>query len=94
MLGSLPWAQAQANKLLTATSRVLEVNGKPAKVFGLMGRDGKPDLTLSTGERFVVMLDSSQANGFEPQCMPMTDTELSDIASAATTGLSNIPKEG
>ncbi|HQT65529.1 MAG: copper oxidase [Acidocella sp. 21-58-7] len=58
LLGYMPWAQAQANKLLTATSRILEVNGKPAKVFGLMGPDGKPGLMLSPGERFAVTLDN------------------------------------
>ncbi|HQT37992.1 MAG TPA: multicopper oxidase family protein [Acidocella sp.] len=57
-LGAIPQAQAQADKLLTATSRVLEVNGKPAKVFGLMGPDGKPGLTLSPGERFAVTLNN------------------------------------
>lgn len=51
-------AQTQAPKRLTATSRVLDVNGKPAKVFGLTGPEGKPGLTLAPGERFAVMLDN------------------------------------
>ncbi|MGH7122227.1 MAG: multicopper oxidase family protein [Acetobacteraceae bacterium] len=46
-------------KLLTATTRVLEVNGKPAHVFGLTGPDGRPGITLAPGERFRVEL----ANG-------------------------------
>src|SRR6202051_1134078 len=41
---------------LTAGTRTLAVNGKPARVFGLSGPDGKPGLTLSPGERFKVDL--------------------------------------
>src|ERR1700674_5802042 len=37
---------------LTAGTRTLAVNGKPARVFGLIGPDGKPGITLSPGERF------------------------------------------
>ncbi len=41
---------------LTAATRTLAVNGKPAKVFGLIGPNGKPGITLSPGERFHVDL--------------------------------------
>src|SRR5258705_9259001 len=41
---------------LTAGNRILAVNGKPAPVFGLIGPNGKPGLTLSPGERFHVDL--------------------------------------
>jgi FtsP/CotA-like multicopper oxidase with cupredoxin domain len=41
---------------LTAGTRTLVVNGKPARVFGLTGPDGRPGLTLSPGERFKVDL--------------------------------------
>src|SRR5712672_3120939 len=41
---------------LTAGTRTLAVNGKPARVFGLMGPDGKPGIMLSPGERFHVDL--------------------------------------
>ena len=41
---------------LTAGTRTLAVNGKPAQVFGLSGPDGKPGITLSPGERFHVDL--------------------------------------
>jgi FtsP/CotA-like multicopper oxidase with cupredoxin domain len=41
---------------LTAGTRTLAVNGKPARVFGLTGPDGKPGITLSPGERFKVDL--------------------------------------
>src|ERR1700742_4973100 len=41
---------------LTAGTRILDVNGKAASVFGLTGPDGKPGLTLAPGERFAVSL--------------------------------------
>src|SRR5258708_40183509 len=41
---------------LTAGTRILDVHGKPARVFGLTGPDGKPGITLSPGERFRVDL--------------------------------------
>src|SRR3979490_324105 len=41
---------------LTAGTRTLAVNGKPARVFGLIGPNGKPGITLSAGERFHVDL--------------------------------------
>src|SRR5713101_9544346 len=41
---------------LTAGTRTLAVNGKPAKVFGLIGPNGIPGITLSPGERFDVDL--------------------------------------
>jgi len=39
---------------LTAGTRTLAVNGKPARVFGLVGPDGNPGITLSSGEQFRV----------------------------------------
>jgi FtsP/CotA-like multicopper oxidase with cupredoxin domain len=41
---------------LTAGTRTLAVNGKPARVFGLTGPNGKPGVTLAPGERFHVDL--------------------------------------
>jgi FtsP/CotA-like multicopper oxidase with cupredoxin domain len=41
---------------LTAGTRTLAVNGKPARVFGLIGPNGKPGIRLSPGERFHVDL--------------------------------------
>jgi FtsP/CotA-like multicopper oxidase with cupredoxin domain len=41
---------------LTAGTRTLAVNGKPARVFGLIGPNGNPGITLSPGERFDVDL--------------------------------------
>jgi FtsP/CotA-like multicopper oxidase with cupredoxin domain len=43
----------------TATTRTLEVNGKAARVFGLIGPDGKSGLTLAPGERFNVELTNT-----------------------------------
>ena len=45
-----------APKRLVAGTRVLEVNGRPAKVFGLTGPDGRPGIRLAAGERFRVEL--------------------------------------
>jgi FtsP/CotA-like multicopper oxidase with cupredoxin domain len=46
-----------ANKLrLTAGTRTLAVNGKPARAFGLTGPNGKPGIALSPSERFQVDL--------------------------------------
>src|SRR6266852_3249590 len=49
--------ESPAAKLrLTAGTRTLAVNGKSARVFGLIGPNGKPGITLSPGERFRVDL--------------------------------------
>jgi FtsP/CotA-like multicopper oxidase with cupredoxin domain len=45
------FGQAAAQKL-TATTRSLDVNGKAARVYGLIGPGGKPGVTLGPGERF------------------------------------------
>jgi FtsP/CotA-like multicopper oxidase with cupredoxin domain len=45
-----------APKHLVAGTRMLEVNGRPAKVFGLTGPDGHPGIRLAAGERFRVEL--------------------------------------
>jgi FtsP/CotA-like multicopper oxidase with cupredoxin domain len=50
-------AEPRVTKLrLTAGTRTLAVNGKPARVFGLVGPNGSPGITLSPGERFHVDL--------------------------------------
>jgi hypothetical protein len=41
---------------LTAGTRTLSVNGKAARVFSLIGPNGKPGITLSPGEGFHVDL--------------------------------------
>jgi FtsP/CotA-like multicopper oxidase with cupredoxin domain len=45
-----------ASLRLTAGTRTLAVNGKSARVFGLIGPNGKPGITLSPGGRFHVDL--------------------------------------
>ncbi|QQO36280.1 multicopper oxidase family protein [Bradyrhizobium diazoefficiens] len=45
-----------ADLRLTAETRILSVNGKPAQVFGLNGPKGKPGIALLPGERFRVDL--------------------------------------
>ncbi|MDE8343758.1 MAG: multicopper oxidase domain-containing protein, partial [Acidocella sp.] len=56
--GTITRARASATQRLTAGTRVLEVNGKAAKVFGLVGPNGLPGITLAPGERFAVTLDN------------------------------------
>src|ERR1700716_1775479 len=46
---------------LIAGTRTLDVEGKPAEVFGLIGPNGKPGITLSPGERFHVDLVNQAA---------------------------------
>src|SRR5918996_82386 len=59
VLPMLPgWVRAASAvpKRLVAGTRVLEVNGRPAKVFRLTGSDGRPGIRLAPGERFRVKL--------------------------------------
>ena len=56
MLSAKARAAGSAAKRLIAETRVLEVNGRPARVFGLTGPDGRPGLRLTAGERFRVDL--------------------------------------
>jgi hypothetical protein len=51
-----PESRTAAVLRLTAGTRTLAVNGKPARVFGLTGPNGTPGITLSSGERFHVDL--------------------------------------
>jgi FtsP/CotA-like multicopper oxidase with cupredoxin domain len=56
--GVLP-AAARATSLgpkrLVAGTRTCEVNGRPARVFGLVGPDGRPGIRLAPDERFRVV---------------------------------------
>jgi FtsP/CotA-like multicopper oxidase with cupredoxin domain len=56
MLSAKARAADSAAKRLVAETRVLEVNGRAARVFGLTGPDGRPGLRLAAGERFRVDL--------------------------------------
>ena len=69
--------EPRAAKLrLTAGTRTLAVNGKPARVFGLIGPNGNPGITLSPGERFHVDLvnwaDTSTIIHWHGQLPPWT----------------------
>jgi FtsP/CotA-like multicopper oxidase with cupredoxin domain len=61
---------------LTAGTRTLAINGKPARVFGLIGPNGKPGITLSPSERFDVDLvneaDTSTIVHWHGQLPPWT----------------------
>jgi hypothetical protein len=46
---------------LTAGTRTLAVNGKPARVFGLIGPNETPGITVAPGERFNVDLVNQAA---------------------------------
>jgi len=45
-------------QLLKITSRTLDINGKPAKVYGLIGPDGRQGLSFIKGDRFNVRLQN------------------------------------
>jgi len=49
---------AEAVTALRVESRVIEVNGKPAKVFGLRQPDGTPGIVTQVGNRFRVQLEN------------------------------------
>lgn len=51
-------ARADGHKVITAGKRVIEVNGKPANVFGLTQADGSHGLVMNAGENFRVRLEN------------------------------------
>jgi FtsP/CotA-like multicopper oxidase with cupredoxin domain len=63
ILPRLVRAASPVPKRLVAGTRVLEVNGRPAKVFGLSGPDGRPGIRLAPGERFRVDLVNQAGTG-------------------------------
>jgi FtsP/CotA-like multicopper oxidase with cupredoxin domain len=56
LLPAMARAAPPGSQRLVAGTRMLEVNGRPARVFGLLGPDGRPGLRLAAGERFRVDL--------------------------------------
>lgn len=53
-------SQAKATSFtLSIESRILEVKGRAAKVFGLVGSSGKPGLDMVLGERFALNLHNT-----------------------------------
>lgn len=49
-------ATSAGTKTLRIARRTIEVNGKPANVFGLTGPDGSPGLRFRAGDKFDVLL--------------------------------------
>ena len=63
-LAALPLAKAaraQSIPPLTITSRILDVKGKAAKVFGIIGPNGKPGLDMILGQPFQFNLKNDTA---------------------------------
>lgn len=56
LLPAVARAVPPESQRLVAGTRMLEVNGRPARVFGLIGPDGRPGIRLAAGERFRVDL--------------------------------------
>src|SRR5580704_13164682 len=56
ILSGAAHAASPASQRLVAGTRVLDVNGRPAKVFGLIGPNEIPGIRLAPGERFLVDL--------------------------------------
>ena len=76
LLPGFTYAQDAAKRLVAGT-RTLEVNGKPAKVFSLIGPNDRPGLTIEPGERFRVdLVNETQAETiihWHGQLPPWTD---------------------
>lgn len=51
-------AAASTATILRVDNRTIEVNGKPAKVLGLLQPDGKPGITIDAGARFQARLEN------------------------------------
>jgi Multicopper oxidase len=59
IVSTLPASESfasEAVKRLVAGTRTLEVNGRAARVYSLIGPDGRPGIRLRAGERFRVDL--------------------------------------
>ncbi|ACL62903.1 multicopper oxidase family protein [Methylobacterium nodulans] len=56
--GAAAFAAAPNSASLTLVSRTLDVNGRSARVFGLVGPHGRSGLTFNAGDRFDVALES------------------------------------
>ena len=58
MLPSAAFTATTEPRLLTIDQRVIEVGGRAAEVYAVMGAGSKPGLVLEAGERFNVRLDN------------------------------------
>jgi len=54
--GVITPAVAAEQRVLRAVTRSLDINGRSASAFGLIGDDGKPGLAFSEGDQFSVAL--------------------------------------
>lgn len=62
VLASVSAARADTGaKRLTVGTRIIEVSGRPARVFRLTGRGGRQDIGLDPRERFQVVLANETA---------------------------------
>jgi hypothetical protein len=68
---------------LTAGTRTLAVNGKPARVFGLIGPKGNPGITLSPGERFHVDLVNQAGTPHHALARPVAALDAGRLPLAA-----------
>ncbi len=59
-MGGLARSEAMP-RALTVDSRIIEVHGKAARVFGLTGPDGKPGMEMTFGERFRATLHNASS---------------------------------
>ena len=55
---AIPPARAAETRKLRVVSRSLDIDGRAAKVFGLIGPDERPGLSFDAGARFDVALDN------------------------------------
>jgi hypothetical protein len=82
--------ESPAPKRLVAGTRMLEVNGRPAKVFGITGPDGRPGVRLAAGERFRVDL----ANEAGTRTIVHKAIDLSGAGTGGTRNISGTNRRG
>src|SRR6516165_2598954 len=75
---------------LTLAKRSLEVNGKPASVFGITGADGQPGLTLAPSARFAATVQNRSGEAsiihWHGQTPPPTQDGVADTGYANLIG--------
>lgn len=57
------WASADPSLKLSVVSRVIDIDGRAASVFGLTGSNGRPGLSLTAGETAHVVLANTLGEG-------------------------------
>jgi len=82
ILSTLPASESVASeteKRLVAGTRTLEVNGRAARVYSLIGPDGRPGIRLRSRERFRVDLENQSGKQtlvhWHGQLPPWTKTD-------------------